>query len=175
MEVDIALAWEHKVETTHRTNVATMKSQATKLLGQGTFTLEVASTPSQGRKCKLKSGGTLAMAIGPTKGPIASTYSDEAGRWVAISFMRHNRSNLTCICTYQVVDVNPTAVGEGTYANQLLGYYKMQNRTQPRDLRKHHSNDLVSFVKECQRNGDLVLVAGDLMKHWGTHLEEWAG
>jgi hypothetical protein len=167
MEVDIALACEHKVDTTHKTNLATMRAHATKLLGQGTFTLEAASTPSQARRWETKSGGTLAMAIGPTKGRIASTYSDDAGRWVAITLLRQHRPNLTCICTYQVVDVNPTTVGEGTYANQLLGYYKMQNRTHPRDLRKHHSNDLLLFVKQCQREGHSVLVAGDFNETLG--------
>ena len=110
MEVDIALACEHKVDTTHGSNSATMHQQATQILGHGSFKLEAASTPTTGRRFDVKLGGTLAMVIGNTKGRILSTHIDPAGRWVALSLKRMQLPPITVISTYQVVDVDPTTV-----------------------------------------------------------------
>jgi hypothetical protein len=60
-----------------------------------------------------------------------------------------------------VVDVDPRNVGGTTYANQLLGAYTTMQKPNPENLQKHHSNDLVTFVKQCQRSGEKVIVAGD--------------
>ena len=78
MEVDIALACEHKIDTNHSSNLATMHQQASQILGQGSFKLEAASTPTTGRRFDVKSGGTLAMVIGPSKGRIISRHIDAA-------------------------------------------------------------------------------------------------
>ena len=131
MEVDIALACEHKVDTTHKPNLSTLHQQATRIMGRSTFTLEAASTPTQGRRFDSKSGGTLALVIGPTKGWILSTYKDPAGQWVSISFKRTQLAPVTVISTYQVVDVDPTSVGHSTYANHLAGYYTSEIRVEP--------------------------------------------
>ena len=85
----------------------------------------------------------MAMVIGPSKGRILSTYKDPARRWVSLSFKRTQMSPVTVISTYHVVDVDPTTVGDSTYANQLAGYYTSQNRVDPHRLRKHHSDNLL--------------------------------
>ena len=127
MEVDIALACEHKIDTNHGSNLPTMHQQATQVLGCGAFQLEAASTPTMGQRFDVKSGGTMSMVIGNSKGRILSTHSDHAGRWVSISMNWTMLSPITFISTYQVVDVDPTMVRDSTYANQLAGYYTSQN------------------------------------------------
>ena len=59
MEVDIALACEHKIDTNHSSNLATMHQQATQILGHGSFTLEAASTPTTGRQFDAQSLYTM--------------------------------------------------------------------------------------------------------------------
>ena len=76
MEVDIAMACEHKIDTNHGTNLAIMQQQATLILGQGTFHLTAASTPTTGRCYDIKSGGTMSMVIGNSKGRVLSTSVD---------------------------------------------------------------------------------------------------
>ena len=85
MEIDIVLACEHKIDTNHTSNTATMYQQATQVLGQGSFQMKIASTPTTGRRFDAKSGGTMAMVIGNTKGRLLTTHADEAGRWVSMT------------------------------------------------------------------------------------------
>jgi hypothetical protein len=51
--------------------------------------------------------------------------------------------------------------------SQLLQRYKYDNRPDPAKLRKHHFDDLVSFVKLCQSQGESVIVVGDLNETLG--------
>ena len=170
MEVDIALACEHKVDTNHSSNMSAFYQQATTTLGQSTFALVAASTPTTGRRFDSKSSGTMAMVIGPSKGRIRSMHKDPAGRWVSVTFNRTRSAPITVISTYQVVDVDPTAVGDSKYANQLAGFYTADKRHQPHRLRKHHSDDLTTFVKDLQRDGHSVLLAGDFNESLGEEL-----
>ena len=71
------------------------------------------------------------------------------------------------ISTYQVVDVDPTKVGDSTYANQLAGYYTSQDCEDPHRLRKHHSDDLLTYMKNLQTNGHSIILAGDLNESLG--------
>ena len=169
MEVDIALACEHKIDTNHGSNLSVMQQQATQQLGQSTFTLVAASTPTTGRRFDSKSEGTLAMVIGPSKDCLLSQHLDAAGRWVSISFKRTNMPPITIISTYQVVDVDPKAVGDSTYANQLAGYYTFQNRQNPHRLRKHHSDDLILYVQSLQAAGHSILIGGDFNESLGDN------
>ena len=105
MEVDIALACEHKVDTNHNSNMSAFYQQATTTLGQSTFALVAASTPTTGRRFDSKSGGTMAMVIGPSKGRIGSMHQDPVGRWVSITFNQTRLAPITMISTYKVVDV----------------------------------------------------------------------
>ena len=108
------------------------------------------------------------MVIGNTKGRFLSTHIDEAGRWVAISLKRTQLPPITVISTYQVVNVDPTTVGDSTYANQLAGYYTSQHREDPHKLRKHHSDDLLTYVKTLQTNGNSIILAGDFNESLGN-------
>ena len=170
MEVDIALACEHKIDTTHTSNLSTMHQQATQILGQGSFKLQVASTPTTGRKFDSKLGGTMAMAIGNSKGRIISTHADEAGRWVSMTLKRTQLPPVTVITTYQVVDVDPTTVGDSTYANHLAAYYTSKHRDHPHRLRKHHSDDLLGYVQNLQATGHSIILTGNLNESLGDDL-----
>jgi hypothetical protein len=161
MEVDIALTCEHKIDTSYYKNVERMNAVATEVLGMGAFRLVASSTPNSARHGDAKSGGTSAMLLGSPVGRYASKYKDPAGRWVAFTLRRHQLNNVTVISTYQVVDVNPREAGPNTNANQLYAYYISQGRTNPHNLRRHHANDLVDYVKQRQAEGDSILVAGD--------------
>ena len=167
MEVDVVLSCKHKIDTNHGSNLSTMHQQATCILGQSSFKFKVASTPTTGRRFDAKSGGTMEMVIGQCKGRILSKYKDPAGRWVSISFKRTQMSPVTVISTYQVVNVDPTTVGDSTYANQLAGYYTLQNQVDPHRLRKHHSDDLLQYVRSLQACGQSIVLAGDLNESLG--------
>ena len=109
----------------------------------------------------------MALAIGPSKGRILAMHKDPAGRWVSISLQRTQIAPVTIISTYQVVNVDPTKVGDSTYANHLAGYYTSDNRVEPHRLRKHHSNDLTNYIKKLQTEGHSIILAGDLNETLG--------
>ena len=60
------------------------------------------------------------MVIGATKGRIAETYQDPAGRWVSVTFRRYQMSNVTIVSTYQVVDVDPETAGPKHLCNETV-------------------------------------------------------
>ena len=126
MEVDIAMACKHKIDMNQGSNLATMHQQASQILGQGAFRFKAASTPTTGHRFDIKSGGTMSMVIGNSKGRVLSTFTDEAGWWESVTLNQTQLPPLTLISTYQVVDVDPTNVGDFTYANQLAGFYSSQ-------------------------------------------------
>ena len=68
-----------------------------------------------------------------------------------------------------MVDVDPTTVGDSTYANQLAGYYTSQHWADPHRLRKHHSDDLLAYVKTLQANSHSIILAGDFNKSLGDN------
>ena len=113
------------------------------------------------------------QVIGKLKSILQDKGQDYLGRWVYMKFLRSDKSVVTLICTYQVVDVNPQAPSTGptTYATQLHSQYTGQGRLNPHDLRKHHSDDLVKFVKDCQTRGELIVVAGDLNEVMGDETD----
>ena len=91
------------------------------------------------------------------------------GRWVAISLKRIQLPPITVISTYQVVDVDPTTVGDSTYANQLAGCYTSQHQDNPHWLRKHHFDDLLACVKTLQTNGNSLILGGDFNELLGDN------
>ena len=109
----------------------------------------------------------MSMVIGNSKGRVLSTFSDKAGWWVSITLNWSQLPPLTLISTYQVVDVDPTKVGDSTYANQLAGFYSSQNREDPHCLRKHHSADLLTYMKTPQTTGRSIILAGDFNESLG--------
>ena len=136
------------------------------MFGLRNYALKVASTPITAGTY-FKPGGTLAACIGNVKGRLIEMGSDNSGRWVFIKLRRAQAAPITVICTYQVVDTNPLTSGPTTYATQLLSLYLSQGRANPHKLRHHHTEDLITFVKECQAAGESILVAGDFNEALG--------
>ena len=170
MGVDIGLICEHKLDLTTPSTINRLKEGATQHFGTGSFRIKATSTPVEHGRT-YKPGGVLGMTIGPISGRIMKSHQDEAGRWVAMTLRRREENPLTIICTYQVVDVDPrsTTVGPTTYATQLHAHYRLEGRHHPENLRCHHANDLVNFVKQCQLEGDAVLLVGDLNEVLGLN------
>jgi hypothetical protein len=162
MEVDISLLCEHKLNTSIDEVISKMYKGARQVYGMGEFHLALGSTKATSVGYNSKPGGTPVTLIGPTKGRTQTTGADNMGRWTYVKLLRTDKPTLTIICTYQVVDVDPTKTGSQTYATQLLQWYRYDNRPDPRKLQKHHSDDLVSFVKQCQSQGESVIVVGNL-------------
>lgn len=166
MEVDIGLICEHKLDTTYRNTIKGIKEGADRHFGMGVCRTVVGSTPiSQNRQ--YKPGGVMAMTMGPVSGRVMKTHKDKFGRWVSMTFRRRHDVPLTIICTYQVVDVNPEAVGAETYAAQLRASYDHANRPNPNNIRQHHCQDLLAYVKEKQTSGEVVMVLGDFNEVMG--------
>ena len=168
MEIDIALAAEHQLDTTQNRVKSKLHDGARKTFGLSNYTLQVGSTPISSPTA-FKLGGTLAMAIGNVRGHILEMGSDALGRWVYEKFRRSHNSHLTVICTYQVVEVNPKNSGPTTYTTQLYASYTSQGRNDPHKLQRHHANDLICFVCQCQDKDEAVIVAGDLNETLGLH------
>jgi hypothetical protein len=171
MEIDIALGCEHKLDTNIPYVHRRLYEGATRTFGINNCTIVAVATPTEiitKGQSSHKPGGSMATVIGKPRGRLIETGKDKLGRWVYLKFQRMDQLPLTIISTYQVVDCNPKEVGDTTYANQLLAAYEDSKYTDPHKLRKHHSNDLVKFVKECQSKGESVIVAGDFNEVLGS-------
>jgi hypothetical protein len=171
MEVDIALACEHKLDTTQPYVISQLHKGAKKILGLNNFSLVATSTKVRSAR-PWKPGGVLAMTLGTIQGRIMEKGQDELGRWAFIKLRRDNSPPIMVISTYQVVDVPAQEAGKSTYATQLYAAYSKEKRPDPEKLRKHHSDDLVAFVQNCQSRGELIILAGDLNETLG---EDTAG
>ena len=102
------------------------------------------------------------MAIGSLRGRVLTSGADPLGRWVFCKMRRNSGPPITIITTYQAVNVDPALSGPTTYVTQLHSQYTDAGRHEPAKLRKHHSTDLVNFVKACQSRGEWIIIAGDL-------------
>ena len=167
MEVDLALLAEHKLDT-HQPRVnQKLQDTARAVFGLGAFSIMAASTPVES-PTMYKPGGVLSLINGNIKGRMLSTGKDPLGRWVYLSLRRNTGPPLTIVTTYQVVDVHPRQAGPTTYATQLYATYLREGRQHPENLRLHHAQDLVAFIKQCQAREEWIIVAGDLNEVLGT-------
>ncbi|CAB9530719.1 expressed unknown protein [Seminavis robusta] len=161
MQVDISMLVETKLDTAKQYVRSRLKEDATQSFGhKDAFKLNAHSTPIKADKSR-KPGGILQLTTGHHQGRIMDQGKDEFGRWVYTTYRCKGESPRTVITTYQVVKTDPYTSGPTTYATQLFGLYTKEGRQEPHNLRKHHANDLVSFVQDLQSKGHLVMVAGD--------------
>ena len=167
MEIDVALIAEHKLDTTQPRVTKKLYDEARKVFGNGTYSVNATSTPIEAPGM-YKPGGVLSLVNGGIKGRILESGTDPLGRWVFTKFRRNMGPPLTIIATYQVVDVDPKHAGPTTYATQLFSLYTREDCHSPANLRKHHSDDMVEFVKLCQARGEWIIVAGDFNEVFGT-------
>ena len=108
----------------------------------------------------------MAIVHGDITGRISTYGTDPHGRWAY--FTLAGPAPITVLTTYQVCSGNPQQSGPGTYATQLLSSYIQEGRNEPYDLRKHHANNLIQWVKTRQAAGEAIIIAGDLNEVLGT-------
>ena len=108
-----------------------------------------------------KPGGVLAMMTGNNVGRVYTTGADPFGRWTYIKTNGGQGRRITFIATYQVCQGSVRHAGPTTAITQQYSMLTQANRPDPHKIRHHHTADMVAFVKECQREGELVVVGGD--------------
>ena len=144
--------------------------------------LHACSRKSFGRKCKLatsaspiqfatqyKPGGVMGLVTGDCVGRVLKMGSDQLGRWVYFKLHGGSGCIITIISTYQVCQQNVKTAGPLTATTQQFSMLHQTNRHQPHRVRHHHATDLVGFVKQCQDQGEKVIVAGDLNETIGDN------
>jgi len=160
MEVDHVVFPEIKLDTTKSQARKGIHDESCRQFGLGEHKTVMTSSPTTFHT-SLKPGGVMATTIGSLTGRILATGYDPLGRWVYTKFRAQAGRIITIIGTYQVVKTNPRTAGPTTVATQLYALYLREGRSEPHNLRKHHSRDLVQFAKECQAKGELIIVTGD--------------
>jgi hypothetical protein len=76
---------------------------------------------------------------------------------------------ITIIGTYQVCQSNVTTAGPTTAIAQQYSMMVQEGREEPHQVRKHHAQDLLQFVKARQDDGDRVCVCGNFNDTIGEH------
>ena len=163
--IDLYMAPETKLNTRHEGVQDTLHHHCRKVHGRRYKLVATSSTirfPSQ-----LKPGGVLALITGKNAGRVASTGADPFGRWVYLKLTGGHGRCITVVATYQVCKGNPKLSGPTTAITQQYSMMEQANRPNPTSLRRHHSQDLVQFVKGCQANGELIVVGGDFNETLG--------
>ena len=168
MDIDISLWAEHKLDTHQPWIHKQLHDKARKILGLGSYELQIASTPVTSRT-SFKPGGVLSLIQGSQRGRILDRGTDPLGRWTYTKLRRNQGPPITIIVTYQVVDVDPMHSGPTTYATQLYAQYVQQDWPFPHKLRYHHTEDLVKLIQIFQQQGELIILAGDLNEELGLH------
>ena len=110
-----------------------------------------------------KFGGVMSVTIGNLCGRVKETGSDSMGRWVFTKFNRSGGGTITIVTTYHVNDGNPrlATAGKSTALMQQYQALRLEGREEPHKVRRHHTQDLLKFVKKCQHAGEKVCVGGD--------------
>ena len=131
-----------------------------RMYGAGQYRAVMTNSPISYHSNK-KPGGVLAVAIGDIAGRVLESGADHMGRWVYTKFSASGSKNITVICIYQPCKQNVKSAGDTTVTTQQYSLLQQAGRAQPHKVRKHYANDLINFVKECQRNEETVVVGGD--------------
>ena len=161
MQVDLVMACEHKLDTTHRAVEKKMVADAAAVYEKRhTFDIQVNSSPINSGSQR-KPGGVLQMVRGPMKGAIQSTHKDKYGRWVSHTFKRVGQGPVTIITTYQAVNTAPKSAGPTTYITQLYSQYYEEGRSDPHKIRQHHATDLTRYIQNLQTQQHSIVLAGD--------------
>jgi hypothetical protein len=109
-----------------------------------------------------KPGGVMGGVIGRNKARVVESGHDKYGRWVYFRMNGQGNKIITIIGTYQVCQGNIKTSGPSTALTQQYSMLVQDGYNEPHKVRDHHAKDLISFVKERQQQGELVLIMGDL-------------
>ena len=160
MDVDHAMFAETQWDTTKPSVHSITHAHTRQVLGYMQYKLEAASSAIEA-KGMWKPGGVMALTIGNLKGRVVDSGGDPMGRWVYTKFNCSQGKTNTIICTYQVCPGHPKTKGPTTVITQQYSMLQQAGRADPFNIRKHHAQDLVAFVQECQTKGESVIVMGD--------------
>ena len=164
MEADIILVAEHKLDTLQPKVMNMLHRGARNTFGHNQYAITAASSQIQS-PTMTKQGGKMALLQGRATGRNTEMGNDEHGRCAYVKLQAP--TPITIICTYQAVEGNPRTSGPTTTITQLYSSYVKERRPDPANVRKHHTDDIVAFVKASQRNGELVILAGDFNEELG--------
>ena len=164
-QVDMYLAPEIKLDTTqekvlnkaHRTIRAAYGRKQKSM-----FTSSTISFPTQH-----KPGGVMTLLNGDNTGRVYETGSNAFGQWTYMKLNGGAGRQLTVIATYQVCQGNVKTSGPTTAITQQYSMHEQDHRHNPHRLRWHHSRDITNFVKQCQAEGELIVLAGDFNETLG--------
>ena len=109
----------------------------------------------------------MASLTGDNTGRVHETGKDEFGRWVHMKLNGGAGRQTTVVTTHQVCKANVKTSGPTTAVTQQHSMHEQAKQPDPHRLRWHHSRDLIQFVKRCQSEGELVVVAGDFNETLG--------
>ena len=148
MEVNIALLTEHKLDTQQPRVVRKLYEDARKMFGMSCFSINAVSTDLVSQ-LMYKPGGVLPLVNGGVKGQILTSDQDSFGHWPSTTYHHSSGPLLTIIVTYQVVAGDSGRAGPTTCATQQFSLYFLYTREgspHPEDFRRHHANNLITFV-----------------------------
>jgi exonuclease III len=160
MEIDVMLITETNLDTNNHKVKARIHKDLTKTFGLGAYHVVTAASAHQYNGF-YKPGGVMGIVCGKTKGRIIASGSDHMGRWVYIRLQGQGERVITIVGTYQVCQSNVKTVGPTTAIAQQYSILVQEGRVDAHQVRKHHAQDLLQFVKARQDKGDLVCVCGD--------------
>ena len=161
------ITWIETKEDTHKPKVRSrIHNHCRKVFGVGHYRATMAHTSVEHGSDK-KPGGLLSITSGPTMGRVLETGSDPWARWVYTKFSASGGRNITLIAIYQPCKNTVRDAGPTTTFTQLYSLMAKAGRPNPHRVRKHFTSDLVTFVKKCQANDELVCVGGDFNETLG--------
>ena len=164
-QIDLFLASETKLDSTQEWVQNQIDFQCKTAYGKlqkvvlGSSSIQYAS--------QFKPGGVMALLNGNAVGRVQTTGVDEFGRWAYIKLNGGDGKVITVIATYQVCHGDVKHSGPSTALTQQYSMLEQAKRQDPHRVRWHHSRDLVQFVQDCQTDGELVVLGGDLNETLG--------
>jgi exonuclease III len=161
MEVDIFVFPETNLDTHKMKIKGKIHKHFRKSLSQGTYQIKMATSNAE-YSGYYKPGGVMGGVIGRNKARVVESGHDKYGRWVYFRMNGQGNKIITIIGTYQVCQGNIKTSGPSTALTQQYSMLVQDGYNEPHKVRDHHAKDLISFVKERQQQGELVLIMGDL-------------
>ena len=170
MECDHAVLPETKLDTHKGWVKAKVHHHCRRVFGTGEYRLTTAASPLE-YHTPLKPGGLMSVTSGHLTGRVIETGADEFGRWLYTKFSCSGDKNITVIGIYQPCNQNIKTAGPTTSTIQQYSLLKQAQRHNPHKIREHYTTDLVTFVRRCQQNNELVCVGGDFNETLGDETD----
>ena len=109
-------------------------------------------------------GGTMQLSRNRIVGRVLESFSDAMGRWSIQKIQGSENRVITFISVYQAANVPFDPSTNSTYTQQVLMMRAMGDSTD--NPRTKFAIDLEELIKQCQRDGELIVLAGDFNAHF---------